>query len=361
MEEFYGIPVIDEIWDAPAWQLQSLCIISLAILFQPHIFRKNRIRSFTFWVVIISVAWATPVTTLIPILSTIIHTRTSYPYIIVIPHSFIAAATYRTKHGNDVHYLQSLILAFFLYGFGGSIISDLLMGLPVTALSHTRIIPCYVIGWSFVWFSPFDVMFRNYSNSSSSLRYFLQACEAVDSVTTPMGRVSRVARELPNNLTSAPIMAGLLAGVGGAGLRHAVGESKSISVLEAGFWKTLSYSLLWWWLAIRNCQDDGKYDIFVLGNNNCNTYSGNDLLRVVIVSAHTIWILLVGTGIVRGHPLVWLWREIILGRIGKLFVSIFRMGPPSKPIVNDGSNDKDGDSKKTAKSLKKTIQSKKDK
>jgi len=360
MEDFYGIPMIDEIWDAPSWQLQSLCIISFAILFQPQVFRKTKIRSFTFWVAIISVAYTTPDTTLIPILSTIIHTRSVYPYIIVIPHSFIAAATYRTKHGN-VHYLQSLILAFFLYGFGGSIVSDLLMGLPVTALSHTRIIPCYVIGWSLVWFSPFDVMFRNYNNPSSSLRYFLQACEAVDSVTTPMGRISRAARELPNNLTTAPVMAGLLAGFGGAGIRHAVGESKSISVLEVGFWKTLSYSILWWWLAVRNCQDDGNYDFFVLGNNNCNTYSGSDLLRVIIVSAHTIWILLVGTGIVRGHPLVWLCREIILGKIGKLFVSFFRMGPPSKPIVNDVSNDEDGGSKKTNINRRDTIQWKKDK
>jgi hypothetical protein len=371
--DFYGIPVVDEIWDAPAWQLKSLLIISLAILFQPNAFRKTRIRSITFWIAIIGVAIFSSDTTLIPILSTIIHTRSMYPYIIVIPHSFIAAATYRSKHGNSVHYLQSLILAFFLYGFGGSIVSDLFMGLPVTALSHVRIIPCYLIGWSLVWLSPFDVMFRSYSNPSSSLHYFLQAWEAVDSVTTPMGRISRSARELQNKST-APIIAGLLAGLGGAGLRHAVGESKSFAALEVGFLKTLSYSLLWWWLAVRNCQN-GDYDLFA-GNiksdeerlllqeiNNCDSYNGSDLLRVIFVGTHTIWMILSRTGIVNGHPLVWLCREIIFGRMGKLFVLFFRMGPLSKPFlyrnVNDGSNDEDDDSKNHTNS-KETIESKKE-
>ena len=95
-----------------------------------------------------------------------------------------------------------VFLAFFLYGFGGSIVSDLFMGLPVTALSHARIVPCYLIGWSLVWLFPYDFMFKSYIDSSSSLHYFFQACEAIDSVTTPMGRISRSARELPNNKTA---------------------------------------------------------------------------------------------------------------------------------------------------------------
>jgi len=354
---FYGIPVVDDIFDASGWQLKSLSIIFLAIIFQPNAFRKTSIRSIAFWTAIIGVAFATPSTTLVPILSTIIHTRSSYPYIIVIPHSFIAAATYRSKHGNDVHYLQSLLLAFFLYGFGGSIVSDLFMGLPVTALAHARIIPCYLIGWSLVWFSPFDMLFQSYNNPSSSLHYFLQACEAVDSVTTPMGRISRSARELQNK-TTAPIMAGLLAGFGGAGIRYAVGESTSIAALEAGFWKTISYSLLWWWLAVRNCQD-GDYDFFA-GSvkddeerqllqeiNECESYSGSDLLRVIFVVAHTLWMILAGTGIVSGHPLVWLWREIIL-KVGLFFFKFFRIGP----INNDDSE--------KHKHRKETVQSKKE-
>jgi hypothetical protein len=184
---------VDSIWDAPTWQLMSLCAIALIVLFEPTVLHKTRSRSLSFWVAILAVAAATPETTSIPILSTIISTRTAYPYIIVIPHSFIAAATYRSKHGDNVHYLESFSLAFFLYGFGGSILSDLLMGLHVTALSHVRIIPCYIIGWSLVWLSPFDFLYQKYINSSSALHYFLQACEAIDSVTTPMGRISRSA------------------------------------------------------------------------------------------------------------------------------------------------------------------------
>jgi len=351
------------IWDAPTWQLMSLCFIALIVIFQPTLFHKTKSRSLTFWVVILAVAAATPETTLIPILSTIISTRTTYPYLIVIPHSFIAAATYRSKHGDNVHYLESLLLAFFFYGFGGSIVSDLLMGLPVTALSHIRIIPCYIIGWSLVWLSPFDVLYQKYSNSSSALHYFLQACEAIDSVTTPMGRISRSAREFQNK-ASAPIVAGLLAGFGGAGIRHAVGESTSIEVVETGFWKTLSYSLLWWWLAVRNCQDE-TYDIFA-GNitndderlllqeyNHCESYGGSVMLRLIIVSSHTCWTILVGTGLVSGHPLVWLYKKVF-GRTVMFFARSFRMGLASKPesvqkkAFRNSNNDANGQKNKIA-------------
>lgn len=328
--------------DAPTWQLLSLCVIAVVVIFQPSSFHKTRSRSISFWAIIIAVASTMPETTSIQILSTILSTRTSYPYVIVIPHSFIAAATYRSKHGDNVHYLQSLFLAFFLYGFGGSIISDVLMGLPVTALSHMRIVPCYIIGWSLVWLSPFDIAYKTYSNSASPLYHVLQACEAIDSVTTPMGRISRSARELPNKF-SAPIVAGLMAGFGGAAVRHLVGESKSFEVLEVGFWKTLSYSLLWWWLAVRNCQDE-TYNPFagsitsdderqlLKEYNHCDSYGGSNLLRVIIVSSHTCWTILLVVGAVRGHPFVWLCKNI-LGKILMFSTRLFSMGPVSTPEI----------------------------
>lgn len=345
---------VDNIWDAPTHQLVSLHMIALLVIFQPTAFNKTKSRSLAFWVAILAVAASTPETTSIPILSTIVSTRTSYPFIIVIPHSFIAAASYRSKHGDNVHFVKSLFLAFFLYGFGGSIVSDLLMGLPVTALSHMRIIPCYIIGWSLVWLCPFDFVYQKYCNSSSALHYFLQACEAIDSVTTPMGRISRSAREFQNK-TSAPIVAGLFAGIGGAGLRHAAGESTSIQLLETGFWKTLSYSLLWWWLAVHNCQDETynpfagnitneEERLFLQEYNNCESYGGSNILRVIIVSSHTFWTILVGVGLVSGHPLVWLCKHIF-GRVGTVFARILRVGPASKPegiekvvLLNRNSN-----------------------
>jgi len=332
---FHGVPIVENIWGAPNWQLGSLCILALAIVFQPGSLCKTKVRSFAFWAAVAAVAMSAPETTLIPILSTIIRTRSTYPYIIVIPHSFIAAATYRSKHGENVHYLQSLFLPFFLYGFGGSIVSDLLMGLPVTALSHSRIIPCYIIGWSLVWFTPFDVLFRKYINTSSSFHYFLSACEAIDSVTTPMGRISRNARESVNK-ASAPIVAGLLAGFGGAGVRHAVGESNSIKTLEVAFWKTLLYSVLWWWLAVWRCQDAAGSDtgdeerFLVRDHNNCDSYSGSDTLRVVIVGGHTIWTLIAGAGVVSRHPLVWFCRDFLVGRIGSGVARLFRMVPAAR-------------------------------
>jgi len=353
--------------DAPTWQLMTLCIIAMIIIFQPSVFHKTKSRSFAFWVAVLAVVAGTTEITLFPILSTIISTRTTYPYVVVIPHSFIAAATYRSKHGDNIHYLESALLAFFLYGFGGSIISDLLMGLPVTALSHVRIIPCYIIGWSLVWLSPFDIIYQKYSDSSTTFHYFIKACEAIDSVTTPMGRISRSARELQNK-ASAPIVAGLLAGFGGAGLRHIVGESTSIEVLETGFWKTLSYSLIWWLMAVRNCQDE-TYDLFtgdITTNeerqflqeyNHCKSYGGSDKLRVIIVSSHTCWTVLVGMGLVSGHPLVWLCKTVF-GRMGRFFAQFFRMGPASTPesiqkkALRDSNNNTNG--KKKTRSRKKS-------
>lgn len=333
---------VENIWDAPKHQLLGLCTIALIAIFQPSSMTKTRSRSIALWVAILAVAASMPEITSIPILSTIVSTGTSYPYMIVIPHSFIAAASYRSKHGDDVHFIKSLFLAFFLYGFGGSIVSDLLMGLPVTAFSHVRIIPCYIVGWSLVWLFPFDIFYQQYNNSSSVLCYFLQACEAIDAVTTPMGRISRSARELQNK-TSAPIVAGLFAGIGGAGLRHAVGESSSIEVLVTGFWKTLSYSVLWWWLAVRNCQD-GTYDPFA-GNitseeerillqeyNNCKSYGGSNMLRLIIVGSHTIWTILVGVGLVRGHPMVWLCKNVLV-RIGTSLARFLQMGPALKSVA----------------------------
>lgn len=332
---------VNNIWDAPSHQLVILCIIALIIIFQPPALFKTKSRSLSFWVAILAVAASTPETTLVPILSTILSTRTSYPYVVVIPHSFISAATYRSKHGDNVHFMKSFFLAFFLYGFGGSIVSDLLMGLPVTALSHARIVPCYIIGWSLVWLSPFDFVYQKYRNSSSAFHYFIQACEAIDSVTTPMGRISRSARELQNKV-SAPIVAGLFAGIGGAGLRYAAGESSSIDPLETGFWKTLSYSLLWWWLAVRNCQDD-TYNPFATNitseeermllqeSNNCKSYGGSNMVRAIMVSSHTCWTLLVCTGLVSGHPLVWLCKNVF-ARMGAICSRFLLMGPASEPV-----------------------------
>jgi hypothetical protein len=78
-------------------------------------------------------------------------TRTSYPYLVVIPHCFVSSAVYRQERERREPALRStnflplptLALGFFCYGFGGTVSSDLLMGLPVTAFVHSRIFPCW--------------------------------------------------------------------------------------------------------------------------------------------------------------------------------------------------------------------------
>jgi drug/metabolite transporter (DMT)-like permease len=330
---FYGIELSNNVFEAPSLGLFALILIVLAIVFQPKQYKKSRSMCLSFWIAILAVALAAPQTTLVPLLTTIIYTRTSYPYFVVIPHCIVSAATYRAKHGNNVHYLQSLILSFLLYGFGGSIVSDVLMGLPATALSHPRIVPCYLLGWSLVWFCPCDLVYQSYIHPRSALGFVLKGMEAIDAVTTPMGRVSRSARELGNK-TTAPIVAGLLAGLGGGGVRHLAGEpSSSMAALESAFWKTLSYSTLWWWLAVHQCNSNEKTFLhYDLEWNHCGSYNGADLLRVMIVSSHTIWVLLVEMNLVRGHPFVWFCRKVMVEEGPSKLALVLKLGPTAGTV-----------------------------
>lgn len=396
-QDFYGITLSNNlIDDAPAWQLVTLLTVVFVVplmivplycqgfnLLPQDQAKLGTIVAFVSGTALLGLGalWVMPESTVIPLLSTVIYTRTAYPYPIVMGHCISAAASYRKNHERghrkqQVPYLQSLLGAFFLYGFGGSIVSDLLMGLPVTALSHPRIVPCFLLGWTLVWWSPGNVVYQYIcgggSNTSSTtttvsskslVYYLLVACEAVDAVTTPMGRISRSARELRNK-TTAPIVAGLLAGIGGAGLRFLAGEpgvpSKLQVALEAGFWKTLCYSLLWWSLAVLPClpvsETSRAITSFFPFNwlfgplddrwnsgeeqqwNHCDAYNGSDLLRVMIVTGHTAWTLLVEFGLVQGHPFVWLSRNIF-PRGMNILTHIRPFGVQGQEIANSEPNE----------------------
>lgn len=332
-DTFYGITLSNSLSEATSWGILALIIIVVSILLQPKRYHRRPIMRFSFWIALLAVAFAAPQATLVPLLTNIIYTRTTYPYMVVVPHCIVSAATYRLHHGDNVNRLQSLLLTFLLYGFGGSIVSDILMGLPATALSHPRIIPSHLLGWLLVWFSPWDWVYQSYKSSDSAFRYVLDGCEAVDAVTTPMGRVSRSARELRNK-TTAPIIAGLLAGVGGGGVRLAVREpSSSLAALEGAFWKTLSYSVLWWWLAVYQCGNEKILFHFDHNWNHCGSYNGADLLRVVLVTAHTIWMLLAKTNVVKGHPLVWLCRKVFIEGSTKVAL-VLHMDPTAEVESN---------------------------
>ena len=262
--------------------------------------------------------------TWIPMLATIFHTRTSYPYLVVISHCIAANFSYRVAQTSEnVDRLRALLFGFFLYGFGGSIVSDVLLGLPVTALAHHRIIPCHILGWYLVWFSPMDWVYVTMSRPDSLLRYLIGAAEAVDAVTTPMGRISRASRELANKAT-APIVAGLLAGIGGAILRFLAGTG-SYAAVQAGFFKTLGYSLLFWWLAVYRC--DSLLTGQEFDDNHCTSYSGSDSIRFIIVSFHVLWTLLCEVGWASGHPFVWLGETLFYGPTAQTMISPLHLGP----------------------------------
>lgn len=322
--EVFGIPLDNDIRDAPTWQLCGLCILLLVLLTKPKF--ASRGTSIAFWATVGVAAGVLSEVTVIPILTTIVYTRTTYPYLVVISHCISANASYRSVHG-DQGGVRALLFGFFLYGFGGSIVSDVLLGLPATALAHPRIVPCHVLGWALIWFSPFDWVYQTYTRSDSFLHYFIVAGEACDAVTTPMGRIARGARELQNKMT-APIMGGLFAGIGGGIVRLLTGEGgTTFAALQTGFYKTMGYSMLFWTLAVYQCdamlEPDSKE--FVL--NHCAAHNGSDALRVSIVSIHILWALLCEAGMASGHPFVWVSQKIFHGKVGATMTSILRLGP----------------------------------
>lgn len=334
-DEFYGIPLSNDISGADSETLVFLAVLVVLILIKPAIKPlRAPALSLAFWAAILAAAYAIKEVTLYPLLSTIIFTRTTYPYLIVISHCIVASAGYRREkeaHG-QLHYFVSFALGFFCVGFGGSIVSDVLMGLPATALAHARIVPCWVLGWFLVWFSPNDVVYKLLNDRSSFFFYFMNACEAVDGVTTPMGRASRSARELRNKAV-APIMAGIFAGAGGAAIRYAervliwkggseVAQS-SRNALEAGTWKNFWYSVLWWYLAVYRC-DNGDYDDD-FGDNHCAEYNGHNWYRFVIVMGHVIWSFGCDLGLLSGHPFLFLTK--IMRSIGGTLAQNLNYGP----------------------------------
>jgi hypothetical protein len=321
----FGIPLDTDIRDAPTWQLYGLCLLLLVLLMKPKF--ESRGTSIAFWVGVGTAVGILSAVTLVPLLTTIVYTRTAYPYLVVISHCIAANASYRSANGDQTGRVRALLFGFFLYGFGGSIVSDVLMGLPATALGHARIVPCQVLGWALVWFCPLDWVYKTYTRPDSFLHYFIVAAEAVDAVTTPMGRIARGARELQNK-TTAPIMGGLFAGIGGGIIRFSTGEGgTTFAALQNGFYKTMGYSLLFWTLAVYRCDAmlEPESEAFTL--NHCSSHNGSDMLRVVVVSAHVFWTLLCETGVATGHPFIWACETIFHGRVGAKVASTLRLGP----------------------------------
>jgi hypothetical protein len=169
------------------------------------------------------------------------------------------------------------------------------------------------------------------NDQTTFVYYFLSACEAVDAVTTPMGRVSRSAREL-NNKQVAPIMAGLFAGAGGAVIRY--GErvmlrdggdqvaQDSRNALEAGMWRTLGYAVFWWYIAVHNC-DIGAYEN--PAEHHCHEYNGHNLIRFSVVVAHVAWNFACDLKLASSHPVVWI-SQRLLG-VGSRLCTVLSYGP----------------------------------
>lgn len=126
-DKFYGIPLWNDLTEAPWELLLYLSLLLVLILLKPRLKPLSSSispgASLSFWILIGAIAYTIREVTLYPLLSTIIFTRTSYPYLVVLPHCIMAAASYRKERSAQCHYMPSFWLGFFCYGFGGSIVS----------------------------------------------------------------------------------------------------------------------------------------------------------------------------------------------------------------------------------------------
>lgn len=350
--EVYQVIVDHDFRQAAWWEWTTLAVLLyvasrwiLGSSQQPSVW--TRIVAWTA-VALVSI-YALPGLTALPYLSTVVKTRTAYPWMIVLPHCIVAHSTYRYNHCSTAtpeqpppDRLQALVLSFSLYGFGGSVLADLAMGLPVTALAHVRIVPSHVIAWLLVWYSPADVVYRTYhmdkkimdehdeNNTPASslplrdvrqiLRCFLLMAEAIDAVMTPLGRMARAARELhQHGLT--PLVAGILAGSGGAAVRYMAGRG-AWEAVEAAIYKALGYCLLFGATVLWPC----AAGVFTNPDvHHCDAYIGSDLWRVTVFSLHVAWTLLVDAGVVTSHPFIWMGRQI--GQRASVLAKTAGLGP----------------------------------
>eukprot|EP00980_Cylindrotheca_fusiformis_P018640 scaffold6200_cov118-Cylindrotheca_fusiformis.AAC.2 len=370
--KFHGIPVMNDITGADITDLVGLSILILVLMFKKRLFPKvNKENPISIWIAALCVSIPLYQVIWVPFLATALMTRVSYQHLICISHCIVACCCYRSEvEQRSISHKKQLLsdsgdesstattgttptrsfpstfgLSFVTWGFGGSLLSDVLMGLPITAVAHTRIVPSFILGYFVVWYSPYDCVYRTFNDDKSSLLFtFLNLIEAIDGVTTPMGRVSRSARELQNKM-SAPLTAGMLVGVGGAIIRYfervivqgreEQEHASSLAALQAGIWRNLFYCILWWYLAVYRCLPKDSGDDFTVTvdlekADHCRSFDGSDDVRFIIVLTYSIWTILCQWGVVRRHPFVW-FAEVVIVPTWSRLVTILNLGPEAQP------------------------------
>lgn len=186
-------------------------------------------------------------------------THPGYPASIQIPHAMAAMFSFRKSfspgdYAGRVTAWHKLVGAYFCHGYGGSSLRDILLGLPISALSNPTVVQFYLVfGFWLVNFSPGDFVYRWLNTPLHPLRLMMVFGEAVDDSTTITGAFEKGARLQPD-VPAAPYVAAMAAILGGGIVRYIERKGRGMDVkaewarptgrIQVGVMYTLVYAAL---------------------------------------------------------------------------------------------------------------------
>jgi len=186
-------------------------------------------------------------------------THPGYPASIQIPHAMAAMFSFRNSfspgdYTSRVTAWHKLVGAYFCHGYGGSSLRDILLGLPISALSNPTVVQYYLVfGFWLINFSPGDFVYRWLKTPFHPLRLMMVFGEAVDDSTTITGAFEKGARLQPD-VPAAPYVAALAAVLGGGIVRYIERKGRGLDVktewakptgrIQVGVTYTLVYAAL---------------------------------------------------------------------------------------------------------------------
>eukprot|EP00037_Helgoeca_nana_P036737 m.12846 g.12846 ORF g.12846 m.12846 type:complete len:263 (-) comp7905_c0_seq2:1125-1913(-) len=182
-------------------------------------------------------------------------------------------STLATFTSSTVSFPFDLVAPFFCHAFGGTTFRDWCIAEVPGVFTSDQMTKHWLLAWLLVYFSPGDIAFRLLEDRRSPLRAITLVYEAIDAATTISGSVEKGIARFPQS-TAAPLLLGLIAGVGGSvwrwlekrGRYHDI--TTELAEPTRTFRQTLAYVFAHLWIRSR---------------------SGPRKARLIVATFHVLW------------------------------------------------------------------------